>query len=108
MLHPDDAAARSVRDGDVVELFNDRGRILASAHVTDGVARGVVRMATGAWTDPAVDPPDAHGNPNLLTSDRPASRFSQGCAALSCLVQLAACPDPRPVTAHEAPAHVPA
>jgi biotin/methionine sulfoxide reductase len=103
MINPADAAARGIGDGDVVEVFNDRGRCLAAAQVSGAIMPGVVRLATGAWTDPASDALDAHGNPNVLTADRPASGFSQGCGALSCLVEIAPCHDPRPPTAHAPP-----
>ena len=36
-LNPDDAAARGIVDGAVVEVFNDRGRCLAGAVVTQDV-----------------------------------------------------------------------
>jgi biotin/methionine sulfoxide reductase len=52
----------------------------------------VVRIATGAWWDPSavgeVSSLDRHGNPNVLTQDRGASRLSQGCSAQSCLVEV--------------------
>ena len=34
-LHPDDAASRGIADGDAVEVFNDRARLLAVARVSD-------------------------------------------------------------------------
>ena len=34
-IHPDDAAARGIADGDVVRVFNDRGACYAGAVVTD-------------------------------------------------------------------------
>ena len=34
-LHPDDAVARGIADGDAVEVFNDRARLLAVARVSD-------------------------------------------------------------------------
>lgn len=92
-LHPDDARARGIADGDVVRVFNERGACLAGARLSEQVMAGVVRMATGAWWDPCPDAADAldrHGNPNVLTRDAGASQLSQGCAAQSCLVQVEA------------------
>lgn len=86
-IHPADAAARGVADGDVVELFNDRGRCLAGAVLNDAIMPGVVRLSTGAWYDPD-GPLDRHGNPNVLTLDRGSSSLSQGCSAHSCLVEM--------------------
>jgi anaerobic selenocysteine-containing dehydrogenase len=52
LIHPDDAAARSVGDGDPVRLFNDRGEMCATAKLTEDVARGVVVSPLGAWREP--------------------------------------------------------
>ncbi|GAB2711390.1 molybdopterin guanine dinucleotide-containing S/N-oxide reductase [Nocardia thraciensis] len=91
-LHPDDAAARGVRDGDIVRLFNDRGSCLAGLVVDEAVRPGVAQLSTGAWYDP--DPADPsfcrHGNPNVLTADRPSSTLSQGCTGQLTLVQIEA------------------
>jgi biotin/methionine sulfoxide reductase len=102
-----DAAARGIADGDVVELFNDRGRCLAGAVVSDDVMPGVVRLATGSWFDPG-DGLERNGNPNSLTLDRGSSSFGQGCAAHTCLVEARRFDGPAPpVRAYEPPAIVP-
>ena len=92
VLHSSDAQARGIRSGDVVRVFNARGACLAGARVDDSTMPGVVRIATGAWWDPSAvgeaDSLDRHGNPNVLTQDRGASRLSQGCSAQSCLVEV--------------------
>ncbi|MXY34462.1 MAG: hypothetical protein F4Y60_10350, partial [Boseongicola sp. SB0664_bin_43] len=94
-------------DGDVVELFNDRGRCLAGARVTSDVAPGVVFLWTGAWYDPDFDEPghrDRHGNPNVLTHDLRTSEFSQSPAAHSALVDIRRLDGvPPQVRAHEPP-----
>ncbi|MGE0730498.1 MAG: molybdopterin-dependent oxidoreductase [Acidimicrobiia bacterium] len=91
-LHPDDAAARGLSDGDVVRVFNDRGACLAAVAITDGVRAGVAVLPVGSWYDP-LEPGDpdslcVHGNANVLTSNRPASSLSQAPAAQSCLVEV--------------------
>jgi biotin/methionine sulfoxide reductase len=86
-LNRQDAAARGIGDGDVVELFNDRGRCLAGVILSDEIMSGVARLSTGAWFDPG-DGVEKHGNPNTLTLDRGASSFSQGCTAQTCLVDI--------------------
>lgn len=48
-LHPADAAARSIRDGDRVRLFNDLGEVHCRARVTDRVRAGVVELPKGLW-----------------------------------------------------------
>jgi biotin/methionine sulfoxide reductase len=107
-LHPADAAARGIGDGDVVRVFNDRGSCLAGAVVSDAVRPGVVQLSTGAWYDP-LDPadPDAmcvHGNPNVLTLDRGTSRLAQGCVGQHALVQVERWTAPLPpLKVHEPP-----
>ena len=91
LLHPDDAVARQIADGDIVEIFNDRGRCLAGARVTSDVAKGVAFLWTGAWYDPDFDAPqnrDRHGNPNVLTHDIRTSEFSQSPASHSAYVEV--------------------
>jgi biotin/methionine sulfoxide reductase len=39
-LHPHDAAARGIADGDRVEVFNDRGRLAVEARLDYGVPPG--------------------------------------------------------------------
>ena len=82
-MHPADAAARGIADGDIIRLFNARGACLAGVRVTDDIRRGVVQLSTGAWYDPA-DPKEeaplcVHGNPNVLTRDVGTSALAQGC-----------------------------
>ncbi|WP_300015541.1 molybdopterin-dependent oxidoreductase [uncultured Roseobacter sp.] len=107
LIHPDDAKARGVHDGDVVELFNTRGRCLAGARVTDEVQKGCVFLWTGAWYDPDFDAPqarDRHGNPNVLTHDLRTSSLTQSPAAHSAMVEVQRFEGTPPaVQAHEPP-----
>ncbi|MCA0305745.1 MAG: molybdopterin-dependent oxidoreductase, partial [Proteobacteria bacterium] len=108
-LHPDDAAARGIADGDLVRVYNDRGACLAGAKLSARIRRGVVRLSTGAWFDPentgSNQPLEKHGNPNALTLDIGASKLSQGCIAQTCLVEIERFDGPAPaVTAHRVPA----
>jgi biotin/methionine sulfoxide reductase len=103
-LNPADARQRGIADGDVVELFNDRGRCLAGAIVSDDIAPGVARLNTGAWFDPDGEL-EKHGNPNSLTLDCGSSSLSQGCSAQTCLVEARRFEgEPPRVTAHDLPA----
>ncbi|MEN2975862.1 molybdopterin-dependent oxidoreductase [Tistrella bauzanensis] len=112
VIHPDDAARRGIGDGMIVRVFNDRGATLAGAVVSADVMPGVVRLATGAWYDP-VDPStpgslDKHGNPNVLTADRPTSAVSQAPSAHSTLVEIEVFDGTPPaVTAFEPPVMTP-
>jgi biotin/methionine sulfoxide reductase len=89
-LNPDDAAARGLHDGDLVRIFNDRGACLAGLAVDEAVRPGVAQLSTGAWydPDPAVPGFCRHGNPNVLTADRPSSTLSQGCTGQLTLVEI--------------------
>jgi biotin/methionine sulfoxide reductase len=91
-LHPIDAAARGIADGDIIRLFNVRGACLAAAELTEGIRAGVVQLPTGAWYDPQ-DPEDdkalcVHGNPNVLTRDIGTSSLAQGCCGQLTTVQV--------------------
>lgn len=107
-IHPDDAAARDISDGDILRLYNDRGACLAGAIVSTDVRPGVVRMQTGAWFDP-LEPGkpgslERHGNPNILTQDRGTSRLAQGPVAESVLIEVERWKDELPeVIVHRRP-----
>jgi biotin/methionine sulfoxide reductase len=104
-MSPADAAARGLKDGDVVRVFNTRGACLAALAVTDDLMPGVVQMATGAWWDP-VEPGGLcrAGNPNVLTRDAGTSSLAQGPTAQTCLVEVERyIGDPPPVRSHEPP-----
>jgi len=94
-IHPRDAAARGIRDSDIVRLYNDRGACLAGAVLSEALLPGVVQLSTGAWydpddpDDPALDEPlCVHGNPNVLTRDSGTSRLAQGCSGQLSLVEI--------------------
>jgi anaerobic selenocysteine-containing dehydrogenase len=62
-IHPDDAAARGIGDGEPVRVWNDRGAVIYRARLTDRVLPGMVAAPFGAWM--------RHGaSVNALTSDR--------------------------------------
>ncbi|WP_343651313.1 molybdopterin-dependent oxidoreductase [Herbaspirillum sp.] len=107
-INASDAASRGIDHGDIVEVFNDRGRCLAAAVISHQIMPGVVRMSTGAWYDPEpLTGRDKHGNPNVLTADVGASMLSQGCAAQSCLVEISGPLRNAPsVTAFELPSFI--
>ena len=91
-IHPDDAAARGIAEGDIVKLSNSRGACLATASISDDIRPGVVRLPTGAWYDPEDahedNPLCVHGNPNVLTRDIGTSSLAQGCSGQLTTVQV--------------------
>ena len=104
-MHPADAAERGIADRSCVRLFNDRGSCLAGVTLTEDVRPGVVQLSTGAWYDP--DPGDPsfcrHGNPNVLTADRPSSALSQGNTGQLAMVEV----EPYAATPPEVSVHRP-
>lgn len=48
-ISPADAAARGIRDGDIVCVFNDRGRMKLKARVNHGIKPGLVNITQG-WS----------------------------------------------------------
>jgi anaerobic selenocysteine-containing dehydrogenase len=49
MISAKDAAARSIREGDPVRVFNDRGDFEGVARITDDVRDGVIVATLGYW-----------------------------------------------------------
>jgi anaerobic selenocysteine-containing dehydrogenase len=66
MIHPDDAAARGIADGEWVRLRNGRGAVLLRARLSGGVRRGVI-IAEGIWPNSAF--PDGKGINTLTGAD---------------------------------------
>jgi biotin/methionine sulfoxide reductase len=90
-LHPDDAARRGIKDGDVVRVHNGRGACLAGAVISDMLSPGVAKLSCGAWYDPAGGEDGAvcvHGNANVLTHDRGSSKLSQGPSTGTNMVEI--------------------
>ena len=87
-MHPHDAAARGLANGDAARLYNERGACLAGVVLDAGLVEGVVVMATGAWLDLASDGLERNGNPNVLSLDTGTSSLTQGPSALSVLVEV--------------------
>ncbi|WP_017626897.1 molybdopterin-dependent oxidoreductase [Nocardiopsis chromatogenes] len=108
-MHPDDAAARGLADGDLVRVHNDRGSLLAGVRVSADLRPGVAQLSTGAWYDPSsTEVTCAHGNPNVLTGVAGTSRLAQGSTGQHVLVEIEAYRgDPPPVTAFTPPVPVP-
>jgi anaerobic selenocysteine-containing dehydrogenase len=82
-LHADDAAARGIRDGDRVRVFNDRGSFAAVARVNGKPRRGVVVALSVWWRKFA---PDGR-NANDVTSQRTAD-LGGAATFYDCLVEV--------------------
>ena len=88
VMSPDDSAARGIRNGDLVRVFNTRGSCRARLAVSDSIHSGVVALPTGAWFGDPGGNIDPHGNPNVLTRDVGTSRLGQGSSAHTALVEV--------------------
>lgn len=104
-INAEDAAARGIADGDLVELYNERGTVIAGAVVSDDIMPGVVSIYEGGW--PQLDSKGRcnSGLVNFLTSTQRASGLSQATTANTCLIEMRKCEDPEgPNMAYDPPA----
>jgi len=107
-INPADADERSIKSGNIVRVFNERGATLAGAIVTKRIRQGVVMLQEGAWYDPD-KPGEAgamckHGNINVVTIDKGTSKLAQGNIANTALVQVEAYKEAAPaITAFTPP-----
>ena len=92
-INPVDAGARKIRDGDVVQVFNDRGSMKVRARLTEGIKPGVVNCYQGGWDTVKVKH-YVEGHPNNLTHQiaKPAQalipNFRSNAAYYDCLVEV--------------------
>jgi len=86
-LHPQDARARQINNGDVVRLWNQRGQVLAGVVVSEDIKPGVMCLHEGAWPDLDLQAGGIckNGAVNVLTKDIPSSRLGNGCAGNTAL-----------------------
>jgi anaerobic selenocysteine-containing dehydrogenase len=82
-IHPVDAAARGIADGDRVRVFNDRGSFELAARVTDRARRGVVVALSIWWKKLARD----RRNANEVTSQA-LTDLGRAPTFYDCLVQV--------------------
>lgn len=49
VIHPNDAAARQIQNGDYVQVYNKRGSFDARAELSEDVTEGIVMTNVGYW-----------------------------------------------------------
>lgn len=82
-MHPNDAAARGVAEGDAVRIFNDRGTLTLTAMINPNLPAGVVATHMD-WAKLSID----GMNSNVLTSER-LTDLGAGATFYSALVEVA-------------------
>ncbi len=81
-VHPADARRRSIEDGSLVELFNERGRVKIRCLIDASLREGCVLIREGHWIDQFVE-----GDPYGLTHDQ-FSPTTENYAHYDVLVEL--------------------
>ncbi len=71
-INASDAARLGIKTGDIVEVWNDRGKVVVPAYFTERCMPGVLVLFEGAWMDLDDQGVDRAGNPDFLTVDRPS------------------------------------
>ena len=86
-IHPKDAKNRNIQQGEIIEVFNDRGTIRMPAKITDRIIESTVAIPQGAWYAPDSCGIDTRGSINVLTSARPTP-LAKGTAQHTALVDV--------------------
>lgn len=72
-MHPVDAGARGIQDGQAVKVMSAAGSSILPVRVTEDIARGCVSMKEGRWYMPDADGVDREGCANSVTVDTSAA-----------------------------------
>ena len=90
-MNADDAAARGLKKGDLIEVYNDRGSVLCGLDTTERLPRGVVHSYEACADFRCLGIPgkstEVNGCVNTLTSKRNLTKNSHGLSVNSCLVE---------------------
>ena len=87
-IHPEDAAERGIRDGEMTEVYNDRGCIRIPAVVTERIRQGVAAISQGGWFTPDKQGTDIRGSINVLTSTAYPTPIAKGNPQHTNLVEI--------------------
>ena len=88
-IHPSDAAERGIENGDVVNIYNERGGVLAGAYITERIIPGAISIDHGAKLDPIVAGElDRGGAINTITPGKLTSKNATGMATSGFLVEV--------------------
>ena len=87
-IHPEDAAVRGIQDGEMTEVYNDRGCIRIPAVVTRRIRQGVAAISQGGWFTPDKQGTDIRGSINVLTSTAYPTPIAKGNPQHTNLVEI--------------------
>jgi trimethylamine-N-oxide reductase (cytochrome c) len=88
-INPKDAAARDIENGDIIQVFNERGAVLGGAYVTERIMPGTVYMDHGARYDPIIPGElDRGGAINTITPHNNTSKNATGMVVSGYLVEI--------------------
>lgn len=71
-VNASDAQKLGIKTGDIVEVYNGRGKTVVPAYVTERCMPGTAVLHEGAWMDIDENGVDRSGNPDVLTLDEPS------------------------------------
>ena len=71
-VNASDAKKLKIKTGDIVEVWNDRGKVVVPVYVSERCMPGVLVIYEGAWHDLDENGVDRSGNPDMLTADLPS------------------------------------
>ena len=88
-MNTGDAAARGIKNGDIVKIYNERGSVLGGAYVNERIMPGAVSMDHGARYDPIIPGDlDRGGAINTITPHKTTSKNATGMVVSSFLVEV--------------------
>jgi molybdopterin guanine dinucleotide-containing S/N-oxide reductase-like protein len=88
-INPADAAARAIKNGDIIKIINERGAVLGGALITERIMPGVVSQDHGARYDPIIPGKlDRGGSNNTICPEKVLSKNTVGEATSSFLVEI--------------------
>jgi trimethylamine-N-oxide reductase (cytochrome c) len=88
-VHPRDAEKKGLSHGEVVNIYNERGGVLAGVYVTERIMPGVISIDHGARYDPIVTGElDRGGAINTITPRNTSSKNATGMVSGAFLVDF--------------------
>lgn len=70
-MNPKDAVRRGLENEDIVEVWNDRGKVIVPVLLTEEIIPGVTAIAQGAWYKADTNGNDVNASINILTTQEP-------------------------------------